>query len=171
MASSPHRLLPTEVEERLRARFGQDVLQFEDSHGHAVAHVAPSRYRDIVSMLRDDPELAFDFMEFTGGVDYQDKGLEVVTHLWSSSLGHHVRLRVPLPVEDPVCPTISDLYAGANWHERETTEMFGITFDGHPEPVKLLLAEEFDGHPLRKDFPLMSREAKPWPGGPDEDEE
>lgn len=171
MASSPNRLLPAEVEERVRARFGQDVLGYEDSFGHAVLHVAPSRYREIAAMLRDDPALSLDYMEFSSGVDYQEKGFEVVTHLWSSWHGHHVRLRVPLPAEDPVCPTISDLYPGANWHERETTEMFGIMFEGHPELVKLLLSEEFDGHPLRKDFPLMSREAKPWPGGPDEDEE
>lgn len=171
MASSPHQLLPTEVEERLRARFGIDVLAFEDSFGHAVAHVPPNRYRDVVTYLRDDPELALDYIDFSAGVDYQEKGMEVVTHLWSSKHNHHVRVRVPLPVDDPTCPTISDIYAGANWHEREATEMFGITFTGHPEPVKLLLAEEFEGHPLRKDFVLMSREAKPWPGGPDEDEE
>ena len=83
------------------------------------------------------------------------------------------RVKVSLPYEDPVCPTISDLYPTCDWHERETMEMFGIRFEGHPRPVKLLLAEPFDGHPLRKDFPLMSREVKPWPGAAEgeEDEE
>jgi NADH-quinone oxidoreductase subunit C len=61
-------------------------------------------------------------------------------------------------------PTISDLYPGANWHERETWELFGIGFEGHPQLVKLLLPEQFEGHPLRKDFKLMTRVAKPWPG-------
>ena len=73
-------------------------------------------------------------------------------------------LKVRCGVEDPSCPTLSDIWAGANWHEREAGEMYGLTFVDHPQPVKLLLAEEFEGHPLRKDFPLMSREAKPWPG-------
>jgi NADH-quinone oxidoreductase subunit C len=84
-----------------------------------------------------------------------------------------VRLKVPLPHDEPRCPTISDVYAGANWHEREAAEMFGIEFDGHPQPVKLLLPEPFEGHPLRKDFALMSRVAKPWPGSVEgeEDEE
>ena len=81
---------------------------------------------------------------------------------------------VRLPADEIVLPTISDIYPTANWHERETTEMFGVTFEGHPLPVTLLLPEPFEGHPLRKDFPLMSREAKPWPGaaeGEEEDEE
>ncbi|HZB01059.1 MAG TPA: NADH-quinone oxidoreductase subunit C [Actinomycetota bacterium] len=69
-----------------------------------------------------------------------------------------------LPHDDPVCPTVSDLFPTSNWHERETREMFGIRFEGHPKQVKLLLSEPFEGAPLRKDFPLMSREAKPWPG-------
>ena len=68
------------------------------------------------------------------------------------------------------CPTISDLWATCDWNERETAEMFGIRFEGHPQPVKLLLSEPFEGHPLRKDFPLMSREAKPWPGVPEGEE-
>jgi NADH-quinone oxidoreductase subunit C len=97
--------------------------------------------------------------------------MEVVTHLHSTSLGHDARVKVRLPAEEPTCPTISDLYATANWHEREAAEMFGIVFEGHPLPVKLLLPEPFDGHPLRKDFPLMSREAKPWPGAAEGDEE
>jgi NADH-quinone oxidoreductase subunit C len=93
-----------------------------------------------------------------------ERGFEVVTHLFSNAHHHNVRIKVALPHDQPVCATISDLYATADWHERETLEMFGIRFEGHPNPVKLLLSEPFEGQPLRKDFPLMSREAKPWPG-------
>jgi NADH-quinone oxidoreductase subunit C len=164
VASSPRPLPPPEIETRLRAQFGDDVLSFEDQYGHAVFTISPARYREAVTFLRDEPELAFDFCDFSAGVDLGDEGFEVVTHLFSTSHVHNVRVKVKLPHEDPVCPTISDLYAGANWHERETREMFGIEFEGHPQPVKLLLPEPFEGNPLRKDFPLMSREAKPWPG-------
>lgn len=164
MASSPRPLPPPEIETRLRAQFGDDVLSFEDKHGHGVVTIPPARYRDAVKFLRDEPELAFDYCDFSSAVDFGDEGFEVVTHLFSTSNVHNVRVKVKLPHEDPVCPTISDLYAGANWHERETREMFGIEFEGHPQPVKLLLPEPFEGNPLRKDFPLMSREAKPWPG-------
>lgn len=171
MASSPRPLPPPEIETRLRAQFGDDVVSFEDQHGHAVVQVTPERYREVTKFLRDEPDLAFDYCDFSAGVDLGDEGFEVVTHLYSTSHVHNVRVKVKLPHEDPVCPTISDLYAGANWHERETREMFGIEFEGHPQPVKLLLPEPFEGNPLRKDFPLMSREAKPWPGAVEGEEE
>ena len=164
-------LPPPEVESRLRARFGDDVISFEDQHGHSVVAVTPERYRDVATFLRDDPEFACDYCDFTGGVDFGEDGLEIVTHLFSTARVHSVRVKVRLPAEEPVCPTISDLYPTANWHERETSEMFGVTFEGHPLPVKLLLPEPFEGNPLRKDFPLMSREAKPWPGAVEGEEE
>ncbi len=172
MASSPRPLPAPEVEARLRAQFGDDVLAFEEQHGHAVATVSAERYREIVTFLRDEPELACDYCDFTTGVDLgPEGGFEVVTHLFSTSRHHNVRVKVRLPHEEPVCPTISDIFPGANWHERETAEMFGITFEGHPQPVNLLLSEPFEGHPLRKDFPLMTREAKPWPGAVEGEEE
>ena len=171
MASSPRRLPPPEIESRLRAQFGEDVVAFEEQFGHAVAAVTRARYREIVTFLRDEPEIACDYCDFTGGVDWQDEGIDVVTHLHSSVHAHDVRLKVRLPADDLVCPTISDLVPAANWHERETAEMFGVEFEGHPLPVKLLLHEPFEGHPLRKDFPLMSREAKAWPGAVEGEEE
>ena len=171
MASSLRPLPPPEIGERLRAQFGEDVLDFQEQFGHAVATVTPGRYREIAVFLRDDPDLAFDFFDFTGGVDYGEEGIEIVTHVASTEHGHQVRLKVRCSKEQPECPTLSDIYPGANWHERETAEMFGVTFEGHPQPVKLLLAEEFEGNPLRKDFPLMTREAKPWPGAVEGEEE
>jgi NADH-quinone oxidoreductase subunit C len=165
-------LSPEEIESRLRARFGQDVLDFEEQHGHAVARVTAERYRDVCRFLRDDPDLACEYCDFTGGVDFgPEGGFEVVTHLFSIRHHHNVRIKVKLPHEDPVCPTVSDLFPTSDWHERETREMFGIRFEGHPKPVKLLLSEPFEGEPLRKDFPLMTREAKPWPGAVEGEEE
>jgi len=171
VASSRRPLPPPEVESRLRAQFGDDVVGFDEQHGHAVATISPVRYRELVTFLRDEPSFACDYCDFSTGVDLgPDGGFEVVTHLFSTIHHHNVRVKVKLPHEEPVCPTISDLFAGANWHERETSEMFGIRFEGHPQPVKLLLSEPFDGHPLRKDFPLMTREAKPWPGAAEGEE-
>ncbi len=73
-------------------------------------------------------------------------------------------VKVDIPDDDLRLATIVPVYAGANWHERETAEMFGITFEGHPDLRNLYLPGEFEGHPLRKDFPLLSRRVKPWPG-------
>lgn len=80
-------------------------------------------------------------------------------------LGHHdVLLKADVPDDTLAMPTWSRIYAGANWHEREVREMFGIDFVGHPDLRNLYLPGEFEGFPLRKDFPLLSRVVKPWPG-------
>ena len=172
MGTSPSPLSPDEVVSRLRAQFGADLTETIEAHGHPVVTVTADRYRDLVRFLRDEPEFACDYCDFTSGVDWgPEGGFEVVTHLFSTTHHHGVRVKVRLPHEDPVCPTVSDLFATCNWHERETHEMFGIRFEGHPQPVKLLLSEPFEGHPLRKDFPLMTREAKPWPGAVEGEED
>ncbi len=166
MASSPSRLSPAEIADRLRAQFGDDVQAADDVHGHAVIRVSPGRYQEMARFLRDEPDLGFDYFDFLAGVDYTPKGggYEVVAHLYSTRNNQNVRLKVECAAEEPRCPTLSGLWPGADWHEREAAELFGIVFDGHPHLVKLLLPEQFEGHPLRKDFALMTREAKPWPG-------
>jgi NADH-quinone oxidoreductase subunit C len=163
VASSPP-LPATDITERLRARFGQDVLEVSDALGQAWIRVGPERYREVVETLRDDEEFACDYLDFVAGVDRGEDGFDVVAQLYSTSRRHQVRVKVAAGREDPVAPSISDLYPGANWHERETWELFGIRFDGHPQLVKLVLPEQFEGYPLRKDFPLTTRLAKPWPG-------
>jgi NADH-quinone oxidoreductase subunit C len=175
VAGTRRPLPPPEVETRLRAQFGDDIVSFEDQFGHSVVAVAPDRYRDLATFLRDEPEFACDYCDFVGCVDFGTDGIEVVTHLFSTTHDHNVRLKVRPTGDPPTCASIADLFATANWHEREAAEMFGVAFSGHPLPVKLLLPEPFEGHPLRKDFALMSREAKPWPGsteldGGDEEE-
>ena len=170
--SSP--LSPDEATSRLRAQFGADVVDATEQHGHTVATVTRERYHDVCRFVRDEPEFACDYADFTAGVDWgEERGFEVVTHLFSTTHHHNVRVKVVVPYDDAVVPTVSDLWATCDWHERETAEMFGIRFLGHPQPVKLLLSEPFEGHPLRKDFALMTREAKPWPGAVEgeEDEE
>ena len=172
MARTPRPLAPEEAGSRLRARFGDDVVDLAEQHGHAVATVTRDRYHDVCRYLREEPEFDCDYCDFTAGVDFgPDQGFEVVTHVFSTTHHHNVRVKVRVPYDDAVMPTISDLWPTCDWHERETLEMFGIRFDGHPQPVKLLLSEPFEGHPLRKDFPLMTREAKPWPGDSEGDED
>jgi NADH-quinone oxidoreductase subunit C len=164
VADSPARLKPAEIIDRLRARFGDDIPEVDEPHGQAVLRVAPHRYREVALTLRDDPDLAFDFFDFTTAVDWKEKGFDVVTQLYSTAKRHHVRLKVACDRENPVCPSLHQLYPGANWFERETWELFGIIFEGHPQLVKLVLPEQFEGFPARKEFLLMSRIVKPWPG-------
>src|SRR5690606_36122488 len=91
-------------------------------------------------------------------------GFHVVAHLWSTRARHGVLVRTRIRADVPVVPSVIEVYPGAAWHERETHEMFGISFAGHPDPAPLLLPPEFEGHPLRKDFVLAARVVKPWPG-------
>ena len=160
------RLSPAEIGQRVKAQFGDDVLSTDEQNGHAVIGVSPVRYAEVARFLRDEPDLGFDYIDFLTGVDYTPKGrgFEIVFHVHSTTNNQDARVKLELPPEHPSAPSIHDVWFGANWFERETWEMFGIGFDGHPHLVKLELPEQFEGHPLRKDFILMSREAKPWPG-------
>ena len=108
--------------------------------------------------------------EQQGAQPSRSERFQVITHLFSTRHNHHVRLKVGL-ADGEACQSLSSVFPGANWHERETWELFGIVFEGHPHLVKLLLPEPFEGHPLRKDFELMSRVAKPWPGAVEGEEE
>jgi NADH-quinone oxidoreductase subunit C len=149
--------------DRLVAELG-DTVSPETTHGLVTATVAPGDWRRAAELVKGDPDLACDWFDFLAGVDEEADGLAVVLHVISSRRGHHVQLRTLVPREGGSLPTLSDLWFGADWHERETAELFGIDFAGHPNLVKLLLPEEFEGHPLRKEFALLAREAKPWPG-------
>ena len=159
-------LSPAEIGDRLRARFGDDVQSVDDVHGDAVVVVGPGRSVELATFLRDEPDLSFDYFDFLTAVDRtpKDGGFEVVTHVYSTRHNHHCRMRVAAGADEPHVPTLSAVWQGANWCERETWELFDIGFDGHPHLVKLVLSEQFEGYPMRKSFALMSREAKPWPG-------
>jgi NADH-quinone oxidoreductase subunit C len=102
--------------------------------------------------------------ERTSGHAGGDTRFQLLLHVVNTAAHHDVFLKADLPDDALEAPTISHLYAGANWHEREAAEMFGIAFVGHPDPRKLYLPSEFEGFPLRKDFPLLARVVKPWPG-------
>lgn len=134
-------------------------LSVESEHGLDRVAVPPARWVEAATAARDDH--GFDLFGWLGGVDHGADGVEAVLHLWSTSARSAVVLRATLTA---ALPTLSHLYAGAAWSERELSEMFGITLDGHPDPRPLLLPDAFDGHPLRRDFVLAARVAKAWPG-------
>ncbi|MEH1054549.1 NADH-quinone oxidoreductase subunit C [Micromonospora sp. CPCC 206171] len=134
------------------------------SHARATVDVPLASWTDALRAARDDAELACDFFDWLSAVDELADGFDVVVHLWSTTHRHGVLLRTRVPRESPTVASVVDLWPGAAWHERETHEMFGIDFAGHPGLAPLLLPPEFEGHPLRKEFVLASRVAKPWPG-------
>jgi NADH-quinone oxidoreductase subunit C len=136
-----------------------------DTFGPETVDVPAGSWVAAHEVLRD--EVGLTFFDFLTASDELNDGFRIVTHLadfWGGAHVDHLLVRTLIPRDKPVLPTLSSLYAGANWHERETFEMFGITFDGHPNLVPLLLPDGFEGNPLRKEFVLASRVAKPWPG-------
>jgi len=128
--------------------------------------VVPADWVPALTRARD--EEGFTYFDWLTGVDQLDAaespGIDVVVHLWSVDRRAHLLLRTRAPAEDLTLPTATGVFAGASWHERETYEMFGVVFAGHPHLVPLLLPDGFEGHPLRKDFVLAARAAKAWPG-------
>jgi NADH-quinone oxidoreductase subunit C len=105
-----------------------------------------------------------DFFDWLTAVDEQDQGFAVIVHLYSIEDRQHLLVRTLLPRDNPALPTATGLFRGAGWPERETHEMFGITFEGHPGLAPLLLPDGFEGHPLRKEFALAARATLEWPG-------
>src|SRR5262245_8508804 len=150
---------------RLRERFGDRVLETHEHCGDHTAIIAPAAIAEVLAFCRDDVGLRFDMLMDLTAVDYlQFPGREdgprfdVVYHLYSVPHNHRVRLKVPVEQDDPQVNTASGLWPIANWLEREVWDMFGIRFTGHPDLRRLLLYEEFVGHPLRKDYPIERRQ-------------
>jgi NADH-quinone oxidoreductase subunit C len=121
--------------------------------------------RDVLAFCRDAGALAFDVLMDLTAVDYskfpgREDGprFEVVYHLYSLAHNHRLRVKVRVDEDDPVVPTAVALWPIANWYEREVWDMFGVRFEGHPDLRRLLMYEEFVGHPLRKDYPINRRQ-------------
>ncbi|MGH2756592.1 MAG: NADH-quinone oxidoreductase subunit C [Actinomycetota bacterium] len=173
------RVEPEAALDRVTAALGADVADARVNFDQVDITCQPSALRAVVSTLKSVEGVRCEFFTFLSGVDRTEfgggegekaGGLEVLIHLYSPDHVIHVNIHVPVDLEDPVCPSISDIFSGALWHERETHEMFGIDFEGHPRLVNLYLPEDFEGNPLRRSFKLPSRVIKEWPGAKDPEE-
>ena len=138
--------------------------RWSDAQGRRLADVDPAAWLPSATALRDAGWSCFDLLT---AVDEQADGVDVVLHVWSLADRSSVLLRTRLPAAGPRVDSLAGVFAGAAWHERQAAEMFGIAFDGHPGLVPLLLPDGFVGAPLRKDFVLAARVARPWPGAPE----
>jgi NADH-quinone oxidoreductase subunit C len=166
---------PEDALERVRAAVGDRVADLRLNFDHVDLTCEPGDLVEVLTTLRDVPELACRFFTFLSGVDRSELGeggggLEVLIHLYSPEHILHCSIHVPVDADDPRCPSITGVFRGAEWQERECHEMFGIDFEGHPRLSNLYLPEDFEGHPLRKSFKLPSRVIKEWPGAKDPEE-
>jgi NADH-quinone oxidoreductase subunit C len=151
------------VLERLRRKFGDAILETNTALGNECAVVAREKLVEIAAFLRDDRELAFDMPIDNTAVDWFQKRppqarFDVVWHVYSTTKHHRLRLKVRVGEEDPTVPSLTPTWRGMNWHERETWDLYGIRFTAHPNLKRILLYEEFVGHPLRKDYPIDRRQ-------------
>ncbi len=135
----------------LTRRFGSALGELSEEPGTLRATVARDSLLDVCRFCRADGELRCDYLACLSGVD-GEATVEVVYHLYSLSRRHMVVLRASAPKDDCWLPSVAEIWKAANWHERETAEMLGITFRGHPDPRPLLLPPGWRGHPLRKDY-------------------
>ena len=136
-----------------------------EAYGDVHVDVPAAGWVDALRTARDDFGLTF--LDWLSAYDDPPYGFAVVAHLVGEAAGERVLVRTRVPEHEPVLPSVTALWPGAAWHERETWEMFGIGFQGHPGLEPLLLQPEFEGRPLRKDFVLASRLVKDWPGAKD----
>jgi NADH-quinone oxidoreductase subunit C len=146
-------MTPQEIFDKLKEKFGDQVIDL-------IANVDPfirvkaEAIGGIGLYLRDDEEMKFESLMCLSGVDYPAH-LTVVYHLFSTLHRQKVVLKVEVEREDPHVPTVEQVWQVANWHERETYDMYGIVFDGHSDPRRILCPDDWEGFPLRKDYQVQ----------------
>lgn len=153
------------VIEKFKAKFPEAILHSHEEKGDETIVVDRASLKAILTQAKQSEDLKFDLLLDICGVDYlgRDPRFEVVYHLYSIPLNHRIRIKVPVPELDCKVQTCVDLWKAADWFERETFDMMGIVFEGHPNLKRLLLFEGFQGHPLRKDYPINQRQKIPEP--------
>jgi NADH-quinone oxidoreductase subunit C len=140
---------------RLKDRFGEKIVAFQAETLQPWAVIAPDAIAEVAAFAKSDPALAFDNLLCLSAVDYPKEDpprMEVVYHLLSYEHRHKFVLKVHLPREGAHVPTVEGTWAVANWHEREAYDLFGMVFDGHSDMRRILLPDDWIGHPLRKDW-------------------
>jgi NADH-quinone oxidoreductase subunit C len=145
--------------ETVQAKFSDQMLDVHEHAGQRYAHVKRERILEILGALRD--ECGFDCLIDLTAVDYLNQGMPerfcVVYNLYSFKDNVRTRIKAFVPENDPAIDSAAGLWKSAPWAEREVYDLFGITFKGHPDLKRLMLPENYEGHPLRKDYPLTGR--------------
>ncbi len=140
----------------LAERFGDAVVGTVEFRGEKTLIVKPEALVEICRSLRDDPVLKFNFLSDIAAVDHlpREPRFEVSYHLLSIPEGHRLRVKVQLPSQDPRVPSVTSVWSGANWLEREVYDLMGIIFEGHPDLRRIMMPEDWEGHPHRRDYPV-----------------
>ncbi len=157
---------PLQIADKVKERFPDEVLDVREFRGQVSVTVRKGKIREIGRFLHDEPDLHFDYLVDLCGVDYlgkKDVRFEVVYHLYSMNHRHALRVKAEVPENDARIDSVMPIWIGVNWHERECYDMYGIDFAGHPDLRRVLLPEDWEGYPLRKDYPIKGP-AQEWSG-------
>ena len=142
-----------EVSEKIKAKFPEAVLDMK-AEGVLDPYIklAPTQWKEIAGFLHDDEDLKFDSLMCLSGMDFGKNVLGVVYHLFSMAKKQKLTVRIEVPVDNAVIPSVESVWGTAEWHEREAYDMIGITFTGHPDMRRILCPDDWEGYPLRKDY-------------------
>ena len=152
-------LTPDLIIEKIKNRHASAVLSTKVEFGEGTVSIKKGSLLDVCRFLHDDPELYFDFITDICSVDFigHEERFEVVYHFYSVRHNHRIRIKARAPENDAVIDSLCPIWKGANWLEREVYDLMGISFIGHPDMRRILMPEDFAGHPLRKDYPIEGR--------------
>jgi NADH-quinone oxidoreductase subunit C len=136
--------------------FADNVLRVVVHRGEITLHVKPAAIAEVAKVLRDDANLKFELLSSVSGVDYPDEAerLHSVYHFTSMTYRRRIRVECAVSIENPHLPSVCAVYPTADFQEREAWDMFGIIYDGHPGLTRILMPDDWEGHPQRKDYPL-----------------
>jgi len=145
---------------RIREEFSDSLLNAHSDLGEDTAVISKDKIVELAKFLKEDPDLKFEYLIDITAVDlWKSKTrFQVVYHFYSREKGFRLRVKTPVAEPDPEIDTLSGLWPVADWLEREVWDMFGIRFKGHPNLSRILMYPEFEGHPLRKDYPITKRQ-------------
>lgn len=157
-----------EIFDLLSLQFDNRGLEYHaqtDEGGDPFIKVPAGILTEVAAFLKQDPRMDFKMCHCVSGVDYGEY-LTSVIHLYSLKERHKVVLKTECPKENPVVPSVARVWRAADWHERESFDLLGIIYEGHPDLKRILLSEDWEGHPLRKDYPMPDDSQFPWEGQP-----
>lgn len=140
-----------EIRDKFRERFPEQII-VEDLNNSDALTIPKEIYREAAEFLRNDEELKFDYLEFETCADFPPDNLAFVLYLRSLEHGHRIGIKVNLDRTHPSLPSLADIWANADWNEREVYDLFGVVFHNHPDLRRLMMPEDWSGHPLRKDY-------------------
>jgi NADH-quinone oxidoreductase subunit C len=147
----------SDVVRAVTARHSEAIVGAVEFRGETTLEIRREDLVGACAFLRDDPVFAFTFLSDITGVDRYptEPRFEINYHLLSIKNSRRLRLKLRVPLTNPVAPSVTSVWPTANWHEREIFDLFGVRFEGHPNLCRILLPDEWEGHPLRKDYPVQ----------------